>query len=279
MKLFIELLIKVFRKITTILIKINAKYYPENFNITYELISSLPANVFEESSNNARGTHLNESGDTRQVEEYVQTFSLKEEINNLSVSENLFFIDTFIAPILPVDAEIVDVGCGIGRYGKFLHRQGAPTAKWKYTGVDRTEDILKFSKTLCPEYEFQSSENTIKIPCLDHSKDLVFASGMLQCTCDQWIDALREMQRVSRKYIFISRLPILRRHSSAYCHQVVIEKGKIENHYNQLFNRQEFESKVTELGCRIVAKEYSDEILAVKGIAEQVILNQYLLEV
>lgn len=279
MKAFLEFLIKVFRKITIVLTKVHDKYYPKNLYITYELISALPANVFDVNSNNARGTHLNESGDTRQVEEYIQTFSLEEEINNISVLENLFFIDTFVAPLLPVDAEVVDVGCGIGRYGKFLHRQDAPTEKWKYTGVDRTEDILKFSKALCPEYEFQSSENTIKIPCLDHSKDLVFASGMLQCTCDQWIDALREMHRVSRKYIFISRLPVLRLQSSAYCHQVVIEKGQIENHYNRLFNRQEFESNITELGCRIITTDYSSEIIYVKGIAEPVVLNQYLIEV
>jgi SAM-dependent methyltransferase len=279
MKLFLEFLIKVFRKITIVLSQIYEKSYSADLYITYELIASLPANAFDEGSENARGTHLNETGDTRQVEEYVKTFSLENEIKHLSVIENLFFVDNFVAPLLPVDAQVVDVGCGIGRYGKFLHRQGAPTQKWHYTGVDRAEDILAFSRALCPEYEFRSSGNSIKIPYPDNSKDLVLASGMLQCTCDQWLDSFLEMQRVSRKYIFISRFPIVRRVASAYCHQTIFEQGKIEHHYFQVFNRQEFESKVTALGCQIIYRDYGAEILSVNGISEPVVLNQYLIAV
>lgn len=279
MKPVLKLFVKVFWKIAILLNQLYEKYYGEILNISYELIPSLPENVFDEDSDNARGTHLNEAGDTRQVEEYAKTFSLEKEINNLSVVENLFFIDNFIAPLLPVDAQVVDVGCGIGRYEKFLHRQSAPTQKWHYTGVDRTEDILAFSRALCPDYEFRSSGNSITIPYPDNSKDLVMASGMLQCTCDQWLDSLQEMQRVSRKYIFISRFPIVRQVASAYCHQTVIEKGKLEHHYFKIFNRQEFESKVTALGCQIIYKDYGGEILWVKGISEPVILNQYLIAV
>lgn len=279
MKYILEFFLKAFTKITIIFRQIYDKYYSENLYITYELIPALPTNAFDEDSNNARGTHLNESGDTQQVEEYVKNFSLEKEIHNLSVVENLFFLDNFVVPLLPVDAEVVDVGCGIGRYEKFLHRQGAPTQRWQYTGVDRTEDILAFARALCPQYEFRSSENSVKIPYPDNSKDLVLASGMLQCTCDQWLDSFQEMQRVSRKYIFVSRLPIVRQIPSAYCHQTVIEKGNLEHHYFKIFNRQEFESKITALGCKIIYQDYGAEILSVKGIAEPVILNQYLIAV
>jgi ubiquinone/menaquinone biosynthesis C-methylase UbiE len=279
MKGILEFFIKVFTRITMIFSQIYDKYYSEKLYITYELIYSLPTNAFDEDGNNARGTHLNESGDTQQVEEYVKKFSLEKDIHNLSVIENLFFLDNFVVPLLPVEAEVVDVGCGIGRYEKFLHRQGSPTQRWQYTGVDRTEDILAFARALCPQYEFRSSENSIKIPYPDNSKDLVLASGMLQCTCDQWLDSLQEMQRVSRKYIFVSRFPIVRRIRSTYCHQTVIEKGNLEHHYFKIFNRQEFESKVIALGCHIIYKDYGAEMLSVKGISEPVVLNQYLIAV
>jgi ubiquinone/menaquinone biosynthesis C-methylase UbiE len=245
---------------------------PNPLTISYEKVDSPDAAV-----NNARGTHLNESGDTRSVEQYLTTFRLEEEIQKQDVSDNLLFIETVISPLLPPDATVVDVGCGIGRYAKFLRRPGAVTERWSYCGVDLSEGIIKFSRAFCPECEFNTTGGDTVIPYPNSSKDLVMASSMLQYTCDAWKAWLREMKRVSKNYFFISRLPILRKSPSAYCHQTVWERGRTKHHYFKVFHRQEFEAAVKEVGCTLVARDYGSEVLLVEGISEPVVLNLYLL--
>jgi SAM-dependent methyltransferase len=104
--------------------------------ITYELLDDR-----SRVEGNCCGTHLNESGDTRPVEEYVKTFDLEKEIQRDDVTDNLLFIDQVIVPLLPRAATVVDVGCGIGRYARFLRRPHAPTREWRYIGVERSEEI------------------------------------------------------------------------------------------------------------------------------------------
>ena len=76
--------------------------------------------------------------------------------------------------------------------------------------------------------------------------------------------APREMRRVARKLILISRLPMVQHSPSAYCHQSVMGGRRREDHYLRLFNREEFEDAVMKLGCRMIAHDYSSEIYRVK---------------
>ncbi len=242
--------------------------------VRYEIWETLPT-----ASDNARGTHLNESGDARSVAEYVATFDAEQEMQNPIVAENLRFIEVVISPRLPPEASVLDVGCGIGRYARFLRRPNAPTRRWSYAGVDRSESIVAQSRLLCPECEFRSTEGSVQIPYPNQSYDLVMASSMLQYTRAQWRDALQELRRVARQLIFIARLPVLRLCSSTYCRQTVWERGQATHHYLRLFNRDELETTVTELNCRIVAHDYTPEILNVEGLPEPAVCNQYLLAV
>jgi ubiquinone/menaquinone biosynthesis C-methylase UbiE len=226
---------------------------------------------------NACGTHLNESGDTRPVNQYIKTFDLEQELKKEDVSDNLLFIDNVISPLLARDATLVDLGCGIGRYARFLCRPNAPTVGWSYSGVDLSEEIIRFSKVFCPECEFKATGGGATIPYQDYSKDLVMASSMLQYTCENWEAWLREMKRVAKKYLFISRLPILRKSPSAYCHQKVFERGRTNHHYFKILNRHEFEAAIARIGCTLVARDYGSEVLFLEGISEPVILNLYLI--
>ncbi len=250
---------------------------PARLRITYEAVEALPENLFNDATANARGTHLNEGGHASFIHDGVIAFDLEREIKSPPVSSNLMFIDEVVSSLLPANATLVDVGCGVGRYERFLHRDGAPTAGWEYSGVDLSEGILQLARRFCPGCEFRSSNGDFTIPYPDNAKDLVMASGMLQYTCDRWLDSLREMKRVARMYILITRLPIVRKSPPAYCLQTVAQGNRDEIHYFKVFSRQEFEAAVAELGCRVVARDYSTEILSAKGIAEPVILNQYLL--
>jgi ubiquinone/menaquinone biosynthesis C-methylase UbiE len=268
---------KVFTKkesATSLIAKIYKRYKSPPIQISYEPISTLPKN-----SINFQGTHLNESGDTRSIDEYLNSVDLKQELTTFSVADNLLFINDKIVPLLPPSAAIVDLGCGIGKYAKILQQENLPTKQWQYLGIDRDQEIIKIAQKFAPQYQFKSSDNTINIPCLDSSQDLVMASSMLQYTCDLWLNALQEMKRVTKKYIFISRLPILRHQCSIYCHQIVKERNKIEHHYFKLFSLKEFEKNIQNLGMSIVATSNGSEIISVKSIREPIILNQYLLAI
>lgn len=274
----ITLLLKLITKILNRILLIISDILTDEFqclNIEYVKINSL--NAENNVDNSCRGTHLNESGNTKDVEDYIKNFSIDEEIKIASVNDNLFFLDNFIAPYLPESAVVLDIGCGLGKYGKLLKRKGAITHNYCYTGVDRNEQILKYARLYFPEFEFISSDNSIKIPCEDNSKDLVMASSMLQYTLDKWIESLKEMFRISKNYIYISRLPIVRQFSSCYVHQTVRFDKKSENHYFEIFNRQEFEDTISMLNHSILYRDYGKEIIYVKGINEPIILNQYLI--
>jgi SAM-dependent methyltransferase len=225
---------------------------------------------------NARGTHLNESGDTRSIEHYLQTFEIEKELHNPDVADNLSFLDNIVSPLLPAQARVLDVGCGLGRYARFLRRAGAPTIHWRYAGVDRSETILRFARQFCPEVEFASTGDTVRLPYPDSSHDLVMASSMLQYTGDEWRSALREMRRVARRYLVISRLPLVRYSPSVDCRQTVLQGRQQHIHYLKILNRAEFEAGLAEGGCSIVARDYGTEVLVVEGVREPVVLNLYL---
>lgn len=278
-----QFILKLYIRLLSKLVSIASNYYQMhyqdgNLQISYESLLLLPTNL-NSKLDNQQGTHLNESGSDHSIDKYIKNFSLELEMKVPSVVDNMFFILNYIAPHLPKNAEIIDIGCGIGKYGEIFKHYSLATQGWSYVGIDRTEEILQFAKILFPEYVFKSSNDSIKIPFPDKSKDLVMASSMLQYTCDQWIQALSEMCRVSRKYIFISRLPILHINQSSYCRQLVIQHKQRKNHYFKLINQQEFEYELHRLGCNIERNSYGTEIIKVEGISEPVVLNQYLIKV
>jgi SAM-dependent methyltransferase len=247
--------------------------------IRYEVLDTVPPALFASPHHNAHGTHLNESGDTRPIEQYLRSFDLEQELTKPDVADNLAFLDQVISPLLPAQATVLDVGCGLGRYARFLRRPGAPTQGWRYAGVDRSEAILRHARQFCPGVEFASTEGSVTLPYPDGSHDLVMASSMLQYTGEVWRAALREMRRVAQRYIFISRLPVLRRAPSAYCRQTVTQGGQRQQHYFTLLNRAEFEAGAAELGCEVVAKDYGAEWIGVEGLGDPVMLHLYLLAV
>jgi len=126
--------------------------------IRYEALSTVPPATFASPHHNAHGTHLNESGDTRPIEQYLRSFDLEQELTKPDVADNLAFLDQVISPLLPAQATVLDVGCGLGRYARFLRRPGAPTQGWRYAGVDRSEAILRWARQFCLGVEFASTE-------------------------------------------------------------------------------------------------------------------------
>ena len=99
-----------------------------------------------------------------------------------------------IFELIPSDVKtIIDIGCGDGTITNELAK------KYKVTGVDRSDNALKFVTTT---KILSSSE---KIDVLDKSFDMVFSSELLEHLEDKVFYAtIKEMKRIRKKYIFLT---------------------------------------------------------------------------
>lgn len=99
-----------------------------------------------------------------------------------------------VIEMIPEDVEnILDVGCGNGLITNTLGEG------YDVTGVDRSENALKFVKT----NKIQADAD--HIPLADQSFDLVFSSELLEHLDDKTITGtISEIKRLSKKYIFIT---------------------------------------------------------------------------
>ena len=113
-----------------------------------------------------------------------------EQLQTKNLLNKIEIINEFI----PDDVKsIIDIGCGNGIITNML------SAKYDVTGVDRSEKALSFvtTKKILSDAE--------QIPVKDNSYDLVFSSEMLEHLDDDSLNlAIREMKRISKKYILIS---------------------------------------------------------------------------
>ena len=88
---------------------------------------------------------------------------------------------------------IIDIGCGNGIITNRL------SEKYSVTGVDASEQALKFVKTK----KFHTSSAEIKVG--NHSFDMVFSSELLEhLPRNTLINSIREFKRITKKYIFIT---------------------------------------------------------------------------
>ncbi len=232
-----------------------------------------------QNKDNLRGTHLNETGSGKSASEYLAAFSIEAELDSIVVRGNLEFIERQIVPLAGPGASIVDVGCGSGKYGRLFKRPGAPTAGWKYSGVERSDEIVALASKTFPDLEFRCSNNSGRLPLPDRSQDVVMASAVLQYMTGDWKTALDEMKRVSRRYVFLSRVPVTKHHRSGLCHQTVSENGRTEHNYFTVFNRDELEQTLAEKGLVIIKRDHVAETFPVHGLPELVLSYQYLLEI
>lgn len=101
--------------------------------------------------------------------------------------------------LIPRDvASIMDVGCGNGLFLNYL-KNNYSNKFHKLQGIDTSEAALKYVTTnkLCASAD--------AIPFKDKSFDLVTALEVIEhLTIDEYKKALKELSRVSRKYIIIS---------------------------------------------------------------------------
>lgn len=99
---------------------------------------------------------------------------------------------------LPRDISILEVGANVGLQLEYLRRAGFS----RLTGIEINRQAIEESKHLHPDVSVVYGSG-FDIPFGDASYDLVFTSGVLiHISPDDIEDIVREMHRVSRRYIW-----------------------------------------------------------------------------
>ena len=130
------------------------------------------------------------------VQEFVGKYEEKNPIARRIVER--FYSN--LQSLLPDDIEtVLEVGCGAGYSAERLTDMLPSVA---FEGSDIGEDLITLAKERVPNASF-SVESVYDLPREDNSVDLVIGLEMLEHLEDP-LAALREMKRVSRKYLLLS---------------------------------------------------------------------------
>jgi SAM-dependent methyltransferase len=124
---------------------------------------------------------------------------------------------------------ILDVGCGSGENLALLHEVG----RYELAGADISSHALELARKRLPRAEFSVLD--IEATCLDRQFDLVISVQAIEHVADD-IAALRNIARMSRRYVFISTMAGRMRRSE-------VSIGHLRN-----YSRVELETKLQRAG-------------------------------
>ncbi len=102
-----------------------------------------------------------------------------------------------------IQPRVLDVGCSSGYYYDFFKWAGL---RFQYSGCDVSPHFISLAKKKYGRVDFKTAPIT-RLPYRDNSFDIILASGVLHYELD-YQQALRELTRVSSKYILLHRLPV-----------------------------------------------------------------------
>ncbi len=102
---------------------------------------------------------------------------------------------------------ILEVGCGVGHYGHLLDMEYATPPS--YLGVDVSEAMIESGDRGFPHVRKIVSDGERLPEQHDNSHDLVVLGSCLNHTPD-WMRMLETAKRVSRKWIMLHRMPMLK---------------------------------------------------------------------
>lgn len=115
-----------------------------------------------------------------------------------------FLINNFYSSLIslasPLKAEsILDAGCGEGFTMNKLREKGIGK---KIEGIEYEKDAIAFGKKLFPHLPIKQG-SVYELPYKDHSFDLIACTEVLE-HLEEPAKAIKEMLRVTRKYLIIS---------------------------------------------------------------------------
>jgi putative methyltransferase (TIGR04325 family) len=142
--------------------------------------------------------------------------------------------------------DLLDYGCGNGIY-KFILSAYPATSNWNYTGADINADLVQFCRSQHSDTRFEELFENKPFPFENEEFDVVLASGVLQCI-QNYQAVLRELVRVSKDYVVVSRIPIFAADPAILLQHVQhYEEKEQEYHPIHVFNDKRFEAELNEL--------------------------------
>jgi len=136
------------------------------------------------------------------AKKYRELFKLRAEgkLDDMECTKTLFEI---LKPLYFDGIKILDVPCGVGHYFRKIKDLG----NIDYLGVDSDPEAIKMARKTWknfPNAKFEV-QNISNMDLNDNSMDIVFCYNLL-LHLENYKDSLRELFRISRKYIIIRSL-------------------------------------------------------------------------
>lgn len=144
-----------------------------------------------------------------------------------------------------VSPSFLDVGCGSGYYAEVIPALGGGALN--YLGVDYSEAMIERARQRYPAKTFKVADAT-QLPFDDGSFDIVF-NGVALMHILNYPAALSEMARVAKRFAIIHCVPVVESCETAYLSKYAYGAPVLEI----IFNRQELERRIADLGMEIVS--------------------------
>lgn len=214
----------------------------------------------------------------KRYEESLGDWNLKDALHNEAVVDNLFFIEKDNQKYLRKikNGKMLDVGCGIGTYSKIFSRKNSLFEHIKYFGCEIDTKVIDICKKFNPKGNFFVSLSS-KIKTQNSYYDIVFSSGALQYSLNEWKRSIREFSRITKKFVAITRLPVTKYNKTFYVDQKIASENGSNSLYFVILNRDELEKQFLKSGLKILARDYSTEEFNIPEVDEKIISAQYLL--
>jgi putative methyltransferase (TIGR04325 family) len=157
---------------------------------------------------------------------------------------------------------ILDWGSGLGQYSVLAHAL-FPELSIEYH-CRELPILARHGRHVLPNVRFHDDD----AGALSRSYDVVIASGSLQYSRD-WAETLTSLVAATRRYLYVTRLPLLRRAKSFTVMQRPAPGGYETSYRGWFLNRLEFLDKADLLGVDLVREFLIFERSSVKNAPEQ----------
>jgi putative methyltransferase (TIGR04325 family) len=157
---------------------------------------------------------------------------------------------------------LLDWGGGTGHY-KLISEALLPQVTIDYHCKD-VPLLCKAGRQLQPSGTFYDNDDE----CFARDYDLVLANGSLEYSED-WKSVAARLAAVSRRYLYVGRLPIVHHGASFTAIQRPSRHGYVTEYVSWVLNRQEFLSYVEGLGMTLIREILVGEGPAIRGAPER----------
>ncbi len=164
---------------------------------------------------------------------------------------------------------LLDWGGGVGHY-KLISQALLPHVEIEYHCKD-VPLLCEAGRELQPSGSFHEDDES----CFARDYDLVLASGSLEYVED-WKHVVRRLAEASRRYLYITRLPVVHRAGSFTVVQRPYRHGYATEYVSWVLNRQEFLGHAGSLDLRLIREILLSNGPRIHGAPEQCEVTGFL---